>query len=152
MSSLSETPPPSYEARRLWLTRRLLRSAVRCYQLTLAFSREVDESLPGQFKPPWNERAEPAAERAAWWRLRRDADSAFYSAEIELATRIANLYDFLAPESGRIGPNVVDAEYVERGVTLDGRTFIVLYDPAQYEAGNVIISMTPIDRVIGLDD
>jgi hypothetical protein len=153
LSPDAEAPPsPSDETRRLWMTRRLLRSAVRSYELTLAFSREVDASLPGAFKPPWNKQAEPEAEREAWWRLRHDADSAFYAAEVALAERIVNLYDFLAPVGKRIGPEVDDAEYQERGVTLDGRTFIVLYDPAQYEPGDVLISMTPIEHVVGLDD
>ena len=55
-------------------------------------------------------------------------------------------------EGRRVGKAVVGAEYRERGVTLDGRTFIVLYDPEQYEPGSTIVSATPIDHVVDLDD
>ncbi len=168
----SEAEYPSDKARRVSMTLRLLRSAVRHYLQTLAFAREVDGHIPDAFKSYsrksrsgeaespslarkrllWEvDDSPPEGEKAGWLMLRYEADSAFYSAEIELATRIVNLYDFLAPEDLRLGPEDDWAEYRERGVTLDGRTFIVLYDPAQYEAGDVIISMTPIEHVIGLD-
>ena len=58
-----------------------------------------------------------------------------------LAKRIFNLYDLLAPEGKRVGPQVVGAGFVERGITLDGLTFILMDDPANFEAGTSIIAV-----------
>ena len=143
-------------ARRIWMTRRLLRSAVRRYQQTLAFARAVDAAMPEPFRSQYDASPNPAAqsegESRMWWRLLQDANSDFYSAEWALAERIFNLYDLLASEGKRVGPQVVGAGFVERGITLDGLTFILMDDPANFEAGTSIIAVAPIDRVIGLDD
>lgn len=66
--------------------------------------------------------------------------------------RDPNLYDLLAPEGKRVGPQGVGAGFVERGITLDGVMFILMCDPANFEAGTSIVAIAPFDRVIGLDD
>lgn len=164
----SEAPPPSPESTRLWLMRRLLRASARRYQASLAFAREVEGHFPEEYRRAWSDPASesfrhrldrsesgddwPDGERGAWLRIRHEADSEFYSAEVDLAVRIVNLFDYLASEGLRVGKVKAGSEYPERAVTAGGRTFTVLYDPAEYEDGAVIISMTPIERVVSLDD
>jgi hypothetical protein len=164
----AEAAPTADEARRLRLTRRLLRSAVRRYRRSLAFSRRVDAHFPDVYHAPGSSEDSPSlyhrregdaanwrwpdGDRGLWIRLMFEADSEFYSAEVELATRIANLFHALAPELESSGPVPPGREFPELAVRLDGRTYMLLYDPAQYEPGNVIIAVTPIERTIGLDD
>jgi hypothetical protein len=161
-----DVPPPGDESRRVWLTRRILRSAVLRFQLTLAFAREVESYFPEAYREPFDERESlahsrrahdmehhfPDGDRGGWLRVMYEADSAFYAAEVELASRIVNLYDQLAPEGKRTTPIPAGREFQERAVTVDGLTFTVLYDPGEYEEGQVIIAMTPVPRTITLDD
>ena len=136
---------PSPESARLWMTRRLLRSAVRCYQMTLAFSHEVNNSAPA------NLRHRDARERDGWERLKGQANDAFDAAEVQLATRIVNLYDDVAPEPNRI-PTRDDDVFQERAIRLGGVTFVLTYDPANYQPETGIVAMLPADLVVDLDD
>jgi hypothetical protein len=131
-------------ARCLWFNRRLLRSACRHYQAALAFAREVEASMPPEG---------PGEGREAWAALLLEANSAFYAAEVALAERINNLYDVLAPEGRRVGPEVVGREFKQRAVMLEGETYILTFDPADYNAGkDDVIAVVPRDHVISLDD
>ena len=65
--------PDEPMARRIWMTRRLLRSAVRRFQQALAFARAVDAAMPEPFRPQYGPDAGPNAAAQAegecrmWW-------------------------------------------------------------------------------------
>jgi hypothetical protein len=143
---------PMAMARRVSLTRRLLVSAIDRYKAALAFTEEIDEAMPGEFGPPFDEEAEPEDERIGWHRLLKDAEADFFESELGLALRIFNLHDSLAREDRRIGPREVGSPFAERGIEHEGTIYTLIDDPANFDAGTNIIALVPSDRVIRLDD
>jgi hypothetical protein len=138
-------------ARRVLMMRRLVASAVQHYRQTLAFVEELDVAMPVPFRPPFDDDAEPEDERGAWWRLLKDAEGDFYSAEASLAVLICNLYDDLAPEHKRVGPKV-GSYFQERGIEIDDVVYLLVDDPAALDSGKNIIALCRRDRVIDLND
>jgi hypothetical protein len=142
---------PLVMARKTYLLRRLLVSDILRYREALRFCEEIDEVMPVEFRAPFNQSAEPEDERSGWWNLLREAEADFHSSEAALAERLFNCYDFLVPESRRIGPVEVGSPFIERGFRYDGVTYSILHDPVDFEAGVAIIAAVSHARVASLD-
>jgi hypothetical protein len=138
--------PDPDQARRLDLTRLLMRSAVRHYHETLAFTREVEAA-----KEECHERVRMTEEYGEWKIIAWQADTAFVSAEVELAAKIQNLYNMLAPAPSRMPDDMAGTEFLERAITIDGTTYVLVYDPGDYDEGTNIVAFVPANRVISLD-
>ena len=106
--------------------------------------------MPLAYRPPFALDDEPGEERHAWRNLLRSVDNDFYNSEVSLADLINNLYDYLAPYARRIGPTEVGARFHERGISVEGKTYILMDDPGNFAAGINIIAVVPDDRVIDL--
>jgi hypothetical protein len=153
MSSVQpdSSPGPVIVAARVLLMKRLVVDAIRTYQSTLSFCDEINAIMPEHFRHHPAQLKSADEECRAWWRLFLDAMSTHDIAQGQLAALIVNLYDYLAPEDRKLGAAGPGSGFLERGVTIDGKSFIAVDDPADFEAGHPIIAVITSNRVIDLD-
>jgi hypothetical protein len=135
-------PDPSTPTNRLELARRLLIRSIGRYENALAFVAESLASnprLPRPLRPADMGEAE-VAERRAWKWLIDEANDDFDAAEAALASRLMNLWRFLAPEGMR-HPDAPGELFVPRAVRHAGSVYVLNYDAGEYEKETNIISV-----------
>ena len=85
--------------------------------------------LPGRLDVDHFDEAEKA-ERFAWRLLINEANGDFDSAELALASRIQNLFNWLAPDGMKVEPERPGELCFERAVRHGGNVYTLNYDPA----------------------
>jgi hypothetical protein len=140
---------PATPTLRRKLTLRLLISAIRRYEETLAAARHMDAAYPKLALPKQAQDEATKAERRSWQRLVDQFDADFDAAELALASHIQNLFadlggtEFLA-DVGEQAP-------FERAIRFEGTLYCLQYDVADYVRDSNIVAIVRPGRVLDLD-